>query len=637
MDIETTGGASPAPKPARKVPSGSPLDWGIPGPRIPADDARWAARLAKMVELSKSDNPPDPATLSDGDRIVWDEAVGKPRAAAEQAAKRAARLAERAAMTPEQKKADDQAQRRARAAAIAAEIKENQARDLAEKAAKAAGDQEWLEKRQLSAPISATQMGFPEPGFMGAEAGAAPARTPLPSAQPLRDPKAESNRLANEKLVDAVMAAPPAPPPTPAMRTGPMSDAEMVDYWRRVRQQEAAAAQGENTIEPVLVREATPDEQRLQGERDAKRLHEVVDTAHIVMSAPAGDLTRDEASNMATDDIVSIRAIKDQRIRQLALLAAAESRHAQPHYKAEFDRQAPALAIEAEEAVARKRGLTPAAVVPAMAAAVPAAAAAVAQLPPAAAPATPVDKSAAIPEAVARRFLKGDNARYHFPDRSPAFVDRGNKLATHGENIEVIGALVAIAKARGWEHVKVGGTEAFRRAAWIEASQVGVKVDGYTPTTLDLEELARRPMGNTVAPAAERMQAPAPGEAPKLTLVKPAEAAPAAPAAAAAAPRDPDRLAKAASFANDKPTFVVKKYPDLAPAFGTLSAAAVFAAEHFPGHEQRFVEIARQALSGMIADGKQVPGPLLVQQPDKVKGPERGRSAPKEEVQQRTR
>jgi hypothetical protein len=50
-----------------------------------------------------------------------------------------------------------------------------------------------------------------------------------------------------------------------------------------------------------------------------------------------------------------------------------------------------------------------------------------------------------------------------------------------------------MAKARGWKHVTVNGTDEFRKAAWIEASLSGLKVAGYNPTAHDQEDLARHP------------------------------------------------------------------------------------------------------------------------------------------------
>ena len=107
------------------------------------------------------------------------------------------------------------------------------------------------------------------------------------------------------------------------------------------------------------------------------------------------------------------------------------------------------------------------------------------------------DKSSVVPESVARRFLRVET-EYYFQDRTPAFSDRGSKLATRSANLEVVRSMVEIAKARGWDTITVKGAEEFRRSAWMEATQDGLSVAGYKPTALDLAGLANRPASNTV-------------------------------------------------------------------------------------------------------------------------------------------
>lgn len=96
----------------------------------------------------------------------------------------------------------------------------------------------------------------------------------------------------------------------------------------------------------------------------------------------------------------------------------------------------------------------------------------------------------AIPEHVKQRFVQVDN-KFYFPDKTAAFDDKGQKLATKSENQEVIASMVDIAKARGWEKITVKGTEEFRRAAWLEASMNGLEVSGYRPTAIEKAHLAK--------------------------------------------------------------------------------------------------------------------------------------------------
>lgn len=206
--------------------------------------------------------------------------------------------------------------------------------------------------------------------------------------------------------------------------------------------------------------------------------------------------------------------------------------------------------------------------------------------------------STAIPESVRRKFLKVDS-EYFFPDRSPAFIDRGARLATRGEHPEVVVALIDIARERGWNSITVKGTESFRRAAWMEAARNGLQVTGYKPTELDLEQLRQREPANLVEPG----------------VVKEQGAAPAAPRTKAAT-QEEDKVSseKSRTFANEKPTLAVKKYPGLVQAYALLDAARKFAEKHMPGHEGQFVAIGKEMIKQQIQEGKEVVGPKIHQE-----------------------
>jgi hypothetical protein len=228
------------------------------------------------------------------------------------------------------------------------------------------------------------------------------------------------------------------------------------------------------------------------------------------------------------------------------------------------------------------------------------------------------DKSTMVPEAVARRFLKVEQ-EYYFADRTHAFSDRGQKLATRGADPEVIRSLIEIAKARGWDTITVKGIGDFPRNAWMEAAQNGLKVVGYQPTSLDLAELAKRPANNTVENRAVREKGAAPAQ--QQAAAQAAEASPvqppvalqgaAAPVAQASEP-DPELAKKAKAFEANKPAFVVKKYPDLVGAYGIVESAKAFAAEKLPdAAREEFVGIARRHVMQKIMAGEPVKGPKI--------------------------
>ncbi|CAG7857038.1 hypothetical protein MCAMS1_01745 [biofilm metagenome] len=98
-----------------------------------------------------------------------------------------------------------------------------------------------------------------------------------------------------------------------------------------------------------------------------------------------------------------------------------------------------------------------------------------------------IDKKA-IPQAIVERYLKVDN-KYHFKDKTVAFIDRGDKLKLDTENREVIKDALSIAEARGWETINIDGTKNFKHQVWLQASLKGLTVANYTPTELQVAEL----------------------------------------------------------------------------------------------------------------------------------------------------
>jgi hypothetical protein len=96
-----------------------------------------------------------------------------------------------------------------------------------------------------------------------------------------------------------------------------------------------------------------------------------------------------------------------------------------------------------------------------------------------------------IPDHIRKRFVQVGH-RYHFPDGAHAFTDRGARLVTPSENVEVVKSLIAIADARGWKEVTVTGSERFRKEAWAAGSALGLTVRGYTPTEFERAHLARK-------------------------------------------------------------------------------------------------------------------------------------------------
>lgn len=113
---------------------------------------------------------------------------------------------------------------------------------------------------------------------------------------------------------------------------------------------------------------------------------------------------------------------------------------------------------------------------------------------------TAADHSWALPDNVQRQYLKVGKNDFHFRNASAqlAFTDWGNKLRTPSNSNFVARSLVLIALARGWDEIKVTGSEAFKRQVWIEAAERGMTVRGYTPTEVDKAKVAELRAGKPV-------------------------------------------------------------------------------------------------------------------------------------------
>ena len=85
-------------------------------------------------------------------------------------------------------------------------------------------------------------------------------------------------------------------------------------------------------------------------------------------------------------------------------------------------------------------------------------------------------------------------ARFYFahqPDRV-AFEEVGNKIKTAHDSVVVAKDMVDLAKSKGWDTLKVSGSDAFKRIIWIESQLKGMNVKGYKPNEADFSLLQKR-------------------------------------------------------------------------------------------------------------------------------------------------
>ncbi|MET0413021.1 MAG: LPD7 domain-containing protein [Polyangiaceae bacterium] len=182
--------------------------------------------------------------------------------------------------------------------------------------------------------------------------------------------------------------------------------------------------------------------------------------------------------------------------------------------------------------------------------------------------AAPSERKTAVPSEVESQYLRVGEKYYHSNNtKAVAFVDRGDKLETPSSAPKMAEALVKIAEARGWDEMRVKGTEGFRREVWLEASVRGIHVDGYKPSELDKAELERR---NTFM-------------------------------------RDQNSVeVRSEAFQKLNPEEGVRKDPTLASAYATEAAAKRFAEKMPPENRAAFVQSVREAVTHKLEQGEPV-------------------------------
>lgn len=179
----------------------------------------------------------------------------------------------------------------------------------------------------------------------------------------------------------------------------------------------------------------------------------------------------------------------------------------------------------------------------------------------------------AVPPEVEKKYLRvGDKFYYPNNTEQAAFEDKGNKLETKSNSENVAESMVRIAEARGWDEIKVSGTETFRKEVWLEAASRGMHVKGYAPSEQDKAELAKRT--REIDPKVEKENRPFRGRENEDEAATPSQR-------------------RANAFANETPADAVKLHPELAGAAAVLAATAKQAEADGLNPAQRAIVSAR--------------------------------------------
>ncbi len=267
-----------------------------------------------------------------------------------------------------------------------------------------------------------------------------------------------------------------------------------------------------------------------------------------------------------------------------------------------------------------------------------------------------------VPQDIEKRYLRVGGTFYH-PKNTDlvAFEDKGNKLETRSDSEHIAESMVRIAEARGWDEIKVSGSETFRREVWLEAASRGIQVKGYSPSEQDKAQLAKRaserpandieqgkdfrgsenkPDNEATVPRRNRAdgkksldgakgqgaanEQPSPSQTAqtakldeqKSDAARPNTAKPEAPKPEAQKPE----VARANAFRNQSPEEAVKAHPELAGAYATVAALDKKAEVDGLDQKQRAIvsALVREFVASNIERGK-IPNTKLLDEQEVVR------------------
>jgi len=184
-----------------------------------------------------------------------------------------------------------------------------------------------------------------------------------------------------------------------------------------------------------------------------------------------------------------------------------------------------------------------------------------------------------VPKEIEKQYLRVGDKYYHPKNADVlAFEDKGNKLETRSNSEQIAESMVRIAEARGWDEIKVSGSETFRREVWLEAASRGMHVKGYEPSEQDKAHLVKR-SNDRQANHVENSETPAKANDFRVgengndkTVPVRDDSGKVVGQETKEAKRNTWNVQMAESFAKEQPAEAVKKYPELAGAYATVAA-----------------------------------------------------------------
>lgn len=111
----------------------------------------------------------------------------------------------------------------------------------------------------------------------------------------------------------------------------------------------------------------------------------------------------------------------------------------------------------------------------------------------------------------------GKAARVYYEDhkqKTEVMRAQDNRISTKHDDPRAVSIMLDLAESRGWDTLKLSGSQKFKQEAWIQARARGIEVEGYKPTQPDLQKADRlmdatRPTERLSEPATVREGPPA--------------------------------------------------------------------------------------------------------------------------------
>ena len=91
------------------------------------------------------------------------------------------------------------------------------------------------------------------------------------------------------------------------------------------------------------------------------------------------------------------------------------------------------------------------------------------------------------PDSIKSRYIVADGQYLSAQNGTTVlFEDKGKSIATAKTDTQTINDMLEVAKAKGWDSIKLNGTKEFKQMMYVAAESQGIRTKGYAPTPADL-------------------------------------------------------------------------------------------------------------------------------------------------------